>query len=285
MKPIVVATDFSPIAFNAALYAAEMAKSINGYIILLHVCPTPVTAAELPVIVDTATLVNDSEKLMAEHAAQLVHRTRERVMFETVVKGGGFFYELQLLCNSRKPYAVVMGCQGSSEAERLFFGSHVLHAMKQLAWPVIAVPPGARFSSIKKIGLATDFSNAAESTPVDELKVLVKDFHAELHVLNTGSAPSHDTDMVLQSHRLQQMLEPLNPSYDFIRHNDTDAGILEFADNNHIDLLIVLPRRHSLIEKLIFKSHTRQLVLHSHVPVMALHAQVSSISANVSGKG
>jgi len=33
----------------------------------------------------------------------------------------------------------------------------------------------------------------------------------------------------------------------------------------------VLPKRHGLLDKLIHKSHTKQLVLHSHVPVMAFH--------------
>lgn len=272
MKPIVVATDFSPAASNAAMYAAEMAKSINGYIILLHVCQAPVTAAELPVIVDMPTLISDAEKLMAEQTRQLVHHTEERVIFETVVKGGVFFHELQSFCNVCKPFAVVMGCQGTSEAERLFFGNHVLKAMKHLSWPVIGVPPGVKFSSIKKIGLATDFRDVETLTPVEELKVLIKDFNAELHVLNTGSGRSDDTEIVLQSHRLQEMLESLNPSYHFIKHHNIDEGILEYAEKNRIDLLIVLPRRHSLIEKLVFKSHTSELVLHSHLPVMALHA-------------
>jgi nucleotide-binding universal stress UspA family protein len=46
---------------------------------------------------------------------------------------------------------------------------------------------------------------------------------------------------------------------------------MEFAETNSIDLLVVLPKQHSLIEKLLFKSHVRQFVLHSHIPVMALH--------------
>ena len=67
------------------------------------------------------------------------------------------------------------------------------------------------------------------------------------------------------------MLVSLKPNYHFITDKDTDEGIIDFAEKNHIDLLIVLPKRHGLLDKLIYKSHTKQLVMHSHVPVMALH--------------
>lgn len=270
MKRIIVATDFSASAFNAALYAAEMAKSINGYVILLHVCQLPLSATELPVVVNAADLANDAERFMEDEARRLTHRTRELVMFETVVRTGGFYHELQLLCEKEKPYAVVMGCQGTTTAERLFFGDHVVPAMKHLAWPVIAVPPEARFSTIKKVALASDFEDVSANTPVEELKVLVKDFNAKLYVLNTGGEHDRDAEMVYGSHRLHQMLESLRPTYHFVKTNNTDEAIVEFADKHHIDLLIILPKRHGVIEKLLFKSHTRQLVLHSHVPVMTL---------------
>jgi nucleotide-binding universal stress UspA family protein len=51
-----------------------------------------------------------------------------------------------------------------------------------------------------------------------------------------------------------------------------DKGIIDFAEGNELDMLIVLPKRHGLIDSLMHRSHTKQLVLHSHVPVMALHA-------------
>jgi nucleotide-binding universal stress UspA family protein len=76
---------------------------------------------------------------------------------------------------------------------------------------------------------------------------------------------------VFESGLLQEMLGSIKPNYHFITSNQTDEGIIKFAEENSIDLLVVLPKRHSLLEKLMVKSSTKQLVLHSHVPVMALH--------------
>ena len=164
-----------------------------------------------------------------------------------------------------------MGSQGTTAAERLLFGSHTVYAMKHLVWPLITVPPQAKFSAVKKIGLACDFNKVVETTPVDEIKTLVNDFHAELHVLNTGKKEVFNPELVFESGLLQEMLAALKPEYHFITNENTDEGIMDFAEKNNIDLLVVLPKRHGLLEKLFLKSHSKQLVLHSHVPVMALH--------------
>ena len=164
-----------------------------------------------------------------------------------------------------------MGSQGTTAAERLFFGGHTVYAMKHLMWPLITVPPGATFSSVKKIGLACDFDKVVDTIPIDEIKMLVNDFNAELHVLNTGKKEVFDPEIVFESGMLQEMLRPSKTHCNFIINPDTDEGILDFVEKNNIDLLIVLPKRHGLLDKLIHKSHTKQLVLRSHVPVMAFH--------------
>ena len=271
MKTILVATDFSPVAMNAAIYAADMALAINAEIHLFHVHQIPINYSEMPVIVNEEEMMQNAQNTINETKEQLTQKTGGKLNIVTEVKTGVFFQELKMVCERIKPFSVVMGSQGKTAAERLFFGSHAVHAMKNLRWPIITVPPEARFSFFKKVGLACDFDKVIDSTPVDEIKMLVHDFHAELHILNTGSKKEFEPELVFESGLLQEMLAALKPNYHFISNKDTDEGIIDFAEKNDIDLLIVLPKRHGLLDKLIYKSHTKQLVLHSHVPVMALH--------------
>ncbi len=271
MKTIIVATDFSPAAFNAMNYAADMALSIKADLVLLHIIQIPVSYSDIPVVLNQDEMLRSTENDMNELAEQMKLSTKGKLNIKTEVRAGGFFYELKNFCEHVHPYSVIMGSQGTTAAERLLFGGHTLHAMKNLNWPLITVPPGAKFLIHKRIGLACDFQKVVESIPLDEIKMLVTDFNAELHVLNTGKKEVFDPGIVFESGMLQEMLGKLNPQYHFITNEDTDAGIMEFAEKNNIDLLVVLPRRHSIMDRLIHKSHTKQLVLHSHVPVMALH--------------
>ena len=271
MKKILVATDFSSAAFNAADYATDMALAIHADLLLLHVYQVPVSYGELPLTLSLEDMQSAAEKDMREFKEQLAKKTGNKLNIETEVRMGIFFHELRTVCEQINPYVVIMGSQGKTAAERLLMGGHAVYAMKHLNWPLITVPPGAAFSAIKKIGLACDFDKVVDTIPIDEIKTLVTDFKAELHVLNTGKKKVFDPEIVFESGLLQEMLAGLDPKYHFITTENTDEGIMDFTEKNQIDILLVLPRRHSLLDKLIHKSHTKQLVLHSHVPVMALH--------------
>jgi nucleotide-binding universal stress UspA family protein len=212
-----------------------------------------------------------AESAIGKLKDELIYRTGNKITIDTEIREGTFFHELDLLCEKINPYTVIMGSQGTTATERLVFGGHTVHAARYLKWPLITVPVDAVFSNIKKIGLACDFVKVTDSTPIQEIKNLVTDFKAELHVLNTGKKEAFDPAIVFESGMLQEMILDLNPRYHFITDENTDEGIMEFTEKNKIDLLIVLPRRHSIFEKLMNKSHTRQLVLHCPVPVMAMH--------------
>jgi len=271
MKKIIAATDFSPAAENALNYAADMANSIGAHLLLIHVTQLPVSFGDVPLAVYIEDLINAAEKDLAASADKINTRMNGRLGIEKQVKSGTFYEELSALCEVENPYAVVIGSQGKTKTERVLWGSHAVYAMKHLNWPTITVPPFAKYHSIRKIGLASDFAEVVNYTPVEEIKTLVKDFSAKLYVLNTAAQDSFDSEVVFQSGMLQEMIGSLNPSYHFIANENVEDGILQFARENNIDLLIVLPKHHKLIERITQTSHTKQLVIHSHVPVMALH--------------
>ena len=63
MKTIVVPTDFSASAEHASIYAAELAKSINATVLLLHVYQMPITMSDFPVLIISAEeLKNNADK-------------------------------------------------------------------------------------------------------------------------------------------------------------------------------------------------------------------------------
>lgn len=271
MKTILVATDFSPAAYNAAKYAADMATVIDASIFLLHVFQLPISYSEVPLTVTEGEMMQQAEVAMDDLKEKIMAKTANKIKVESEVRMGVFYRELKTSCEQINPYTVIMGSQGTTATDRLLFGGHTVHAMKHLMWPLITVPNGASFAEIKKIGLTCDFDKVVNTMPVEEIKTLVNDFHAELHILNTGKQTAFDPNIVFESGLLQEMLENVKPNYHFITSDHVDEGIINFAEKNSIDLLIVLPKRHGLFENLVHKSHTKQMVLHSHVPVMALH--------------
>ena len=274
MKPIIAPTDFSPVSLNAVNYAADMACAMNTNLILMHVCRLPVAYTEIPVTADTITgLIKDAEERLLQLKEDISAKIKDRISVSAEVRAGMVITEIEHLSAAVSPYAVVMGSQGHSSFERLFFGSNTLSAMKNLSWPLIVVPPEGKFKSIRKIGLACDLKRVVETAPVEEIKTLVKQFRAELHVIhvNREEEKTYTQEIIEESGLLQEMLDDLHPVYDFLNNVNIDEGLSEYAEKNDLDMLIVIPKKHGLFDKFFHKSHTKELIMHTHVPVMSVH--------------
>lgn len=274
MKTIIIPTDFSPVAANAVNYGVDMALAINASVLLFHVYNIPIAYGDVPVALLS---VDDMKKAAEENIERLKkdleHLTSGKLKIYTETRMGNVIDELEDLCAKIQPFAVVMGTTGTSAVERTLFGSNTLTAIKHLTWPVICVPRGKEYGKgIQKIGLACDFREVVETTPVSEIKEFVKEFHAQLFVLNVDNENKQlRPDKPEQSALLHTVLEEVNPEYHFITHKDIEDGINQFAEKNNLDLVIAIPKKHKLLEGLFKKSSTRQLVFESHVPVMCVH--------------
>lgn len=274
MKTLIVPTDFSPAAANAMKFAVDMATNINASVMLFHVYQVPVSMSDVPIVMVSAEeLRRSSETKLQELKYDLKHTNGGKIKIYTEARMGDVSDELEDVCKHIQPFAVIMGTNGASSVERILFGSTTLTAIRHLTCPVIVVPPGKEYGNgIRKIGFACDFEKVIESTPVKFLKTIVKEFGAELHVLNVDHENKHfKPETPEESILLHTLLEDLNPRYHFIDNADIEDGINDFVDNNNIDLLITIPKKHRLLDSLFKNSSTKQLVTQSHVPVMCVH--------------
>jgi nucleotide-binding universal stress UspA family protein len=274
MKLIVAPTDFSDFSLNAVNYAADLAASTHASLSIVHSCPLPTAFTEVPLPSETLTrLREDAEKQMQILKEKMRARTGGSIRLYTEIWDGMVIPPLRDYCEQVKPYAVVMSTQGAGAVERFLFGSNTIAAMKHLPWPLIVVPPDAAFKTIKKIGLACDMKNVVKTAPVGEIKLLVKEFGAELLVIhvNAEDEQSYDEDIINESGLLQEMIDELHPSYHFLNNTGIEEGLSDFAEKHKLDLLLVVPKKHNLISRIFHKSQAKKLVLHTNVPVMAVH--------------
>lgn len=273
MKTLLVPTDFSPVSINAMNYATDLALSIQANILLLHVYQVPLTITEVPVAnVSIEEMRDSSEIQLRELKESIEHITTGKLRVYTEARLGDTVDEIQAVADSIEPFAIVMGTHGASGFERVLLGSTTLTTIRHLKWPIIAVPPGTAFKQVRKLGLACDFRNVVASTPIAFIKQITQEFHAELHVLNVDQNNHYFMpDSTLESAYLDTLLQDLHPRYHFLHKDDVVDAITDFADTNNLDLVIVIPKKHKLLEGIFHKSSSAGLVNHSHVPVVAIH--------------
>ncbi len=274
MKSIIAATDFSSTSTNAVYYAAEMAKLINAELVLVNVYNIPVNYTDGIVMpVPLEELKTSSEKALDDLRKDILNKSGSTITVSARTRMGYVAEELEGLCSSIHPYAVVIGTRGKSNLEKTVFGSSALSIIKHLTSPVLCIPPGRKFDGgIKKAGFACDFKEVDETVPAELIRQFIKSFKAALHILHVDYKDKHyNSGTPAESLAIYHMFEDLKPQYHFIDNPDIEDGINEFSRNNQLDLLITIPKKHNIVEKIFRKSSTKQLINELPVPVMCIH--------------
>ncbi|MBK7761834.1 MAG: universal stress protein [Bacteroidetes bacterium] len=273
MNTLLIPTDFSPIADNAITYAIELASYYKLDIDLFHVAVVATTGADMMYIDVSNDFIQSAEAEMAKKISEL-NSKYPSIQFNGKVTTGQFIGSLQQYCNDTHPIAVVMGITGEGTAIDKLIGSNVILAMKNIHEPLLVVPRKAIFKPITNLCFACDMKKVVNSTPILSIKAFAKLFNAKIHMLNIDFENRHySANTPTELETLNEMFEGLETQYHFIEHENVQEAIDEFIEANSMDLLIMLPKKHSMFEGLFRKSHTKEMLYHSHVPILALHQQ------------
>lgn len=254
-------------------YALNLAKDINADIVLFHAYQVPVAFSEVPVVtLSLDEMKKQTDERMEELRDSVQHVTSGEINVSIYNVLGDTVEELELFCKKNNPFAIVMGTHGAGAFETLFLGSTTISTLHRMETPVLIIPPGASFKPIHRIGFACDYSQVAESTPIEEIEKWVQLFDAKLKVLNVDyNNRQFNPNVPMSLTKVHELLDPLKPDFHYIDDPDVEEGINAFAETHGIELLITIPKKHGLVGKLFQRSRTRSLALHAHVPILAIH--------------
>jgi nucleotide-binding universal stress UspA family protein len=270
MSTILVPTDFSEVASNAAIYAAKMASDIQADIVLLHAYNIPISLSEVPM-----PLLSDEEMREASHeglenVAAMLRKEGFQGAIRFEIGKGDFVSVLQETIETVQPLIVLMGITGKSEFETLLMGSNTFGAIRNLMVPVMVVPREASFRPVKRIAVALDLKNMKETIPAEQLLDMSGAMGATVHFVHIDSGndyPNSDTAIHLDA------LKHAFP--DAVCHFSDNLSLVDGLNNyvyeNGIDLLVMFPRKHNFFELLFNSSSTRKMALHTNVPLVTMH--------------
>jgi len=275
MKTILVPTDFSNTARNAAKYALALGSQIKASrIVLYNAFQAPISVDPMvPTVqlLDMDLMKKSSEEGLAQFKAELKADHFGDIEMDT-------FSEYNVLTGGINDLAIavaadfiVMGITGGGAVTETLIGSNAVSVSLHSTIPVIIVPPEASFQKINHVLLACDFKQVLETTPVKPLKLLLENTGAALHILHVNTSAEKAVDVSFESMVLDSLLKTNSPQYHFVENESFTDGINQFADSNNIDLIITIPKKHGFFDNIFKKSHTKRLAFHSHLPLMVMH--------------
>ena len=277
MKTILVPTDYSDTAKNAAAYAVHMAKQLQATKIVLYNAyqGSPVVSEPaMPAIpyIDIETLKDISEQGMKHFRKVVETDCPTTVQIEEKVEYAILSDEVEKICEATGADCIVMGVTGTTKFDEVLIGSTAISVMKHTKVPVLIVPANNRFTSVSNIMLATDLKNVVETTPAETIKELLQTTQASLHIVNIYEDESDiSADKVYQQELLNSLFKDSSPHFHVINNDSFIDGVNDFVDKQGIDLIIAIPKKHGFFANMFKERHTKKLAFHTHVPLMYIH--------------
>jgi len=270
MKKILVPTDFSKAAQNALDYAIQLAKKIDAEIFLHHAYTMPQSGSAVMIDVSDV-LKQDAEKNLAKEVER-VQADLGEVTMQTQSFYSGAVASIAEFCTKLSVDLIVMGTTGATGMKEMFVGSNTSALIKETSCPIIAVPAEFTSTEIKNIAVSTDLSHIKDGKIYNPLKELTKDTGGHLTLINISDNMTavDAAEFINEAADLDDLFMGIEHTFKFIEENDVEKGILNFVNENNIDLLAVVSRKRGFFERLFHKSVSKKLAMHAKVPILIL---------------
>ena len=269
-RKILVPVDFSEYAHNALKVAIAMAKKVDAQLVLLHAFDIPVPSAEMGLVIDT-NLAEDFERESEQKMKELYTTYPELGSLVAFHKIKVAFPSDAIMeeIDSGEIDLIIMGTHGAHSAFDELVGSNTLHVIQKSGKPVLAIPGISQMDSVKEILFAFDYQSITNSHMLQPLVDFARSFAAQIHILHiTEHIQKLDSDAIQEAKNLEQYLKDIPHHYHMLESKDVESGIEEYLQKHQIDVLAVMPRKHTLWDKIFKSSVTRKLIHHSNVPLL-----------------
>lgn len=275
MKKILFPTDFSETANNAFVYALEMAKCIDAEVIVLHVYDLPtVSYGEIPVTIsevyDSIELNNfENFKDQIPHLRKIAEQHQlGGVKMSHVLRHGDLVRIMKEMCHEDSIDMVVMGTNGASGLQEMFLGSNTGNAIVNIPVTVLSVPHQAKFERLKYFGFTTKF-NDTDRMALHKVIAIAKRFNAKVKCLTVRTHGFNVTEEGMEYWKSEFKNEPVE--FFLIPHDDVKETILDFVENQNINILAMVTHKRNFFEELFTHSLTQKLSYHMETPILAFH--------------
>lgn len=273
MKKILVPVDMSAAAGDALDYAIAYANEIQGSVKVVH-CFYPVTDASGAFV--SAQLITDLEQIQQERLDAFVQPWVEAGIDLDKELVLGFPAE-KIVELSKDPdiELIVMGNQGEHDLADRLFGSVSDYVTRHAYCPVWLVPKGGNWKAPANILYAANFESI-DNTSMDTIISLAQFFNSGLHFVHV-SEKEHQAATALEQEIYNKLAlkkaEGLSFNLINLEKGDVADLIREYAEANHIDLMVLITHHRNIWNSLVHKSVTKNLALSLPVPMLVLHRE------------
>jgi len=270
MRRILLPTDFSERAFNAARYVFKLFAGEEKTIYFLHVIEhTDQEAFQMgkenkiqESIVNLDGIIEDLKK--EDSAINFV--------LHPIVKFGDLHRNIEEIVPKENIDLIAIGSAGTQPGEfyrKSTIGSEIVSKM---ACPVLVIPEDVRPKNIDNIVIATDLKKFNNETLLDPIKEISKKFNSNIklvHIVEPGEKMMDIEDFEAKS--LAHDLKDSKVNLKLVEDKNVIHGIKEYIEIAEPTLLATIGRKNNFFDEIFHKSVTQKVISNSKVPILVMH--------------
>lgn len=277
-KRILIPTDFSKNALNAARYALSLYEGKDCEIFLLNIFRLNSYKTDSLIIPEPGSAAFESSKAASEEGfAKLLdilrlHHTNPRHRYHTISTFNFLSEALKETIASKDIDLVVMGTQGATGSKGVIFGSNTVMAMEKIReCPILAVPEGVRFTPPKEIVFPTDYKDPFKKRELNYLIEIAKMHDTAIRILHIKKEAKLSKEQENQKELLADLLRGVNHSFHNLSDIEIAKGISTFVKSRESDMIAFINRKHFFFNSVFSKPLVKEIGYHATTPILALH--------------
>ncbi len=268
MINIIIATDFSREARNAAFYAYQLGRELDANMILFNAYHVPQPSPGLGMSIARYDVQMQIESRLYDEAYFLDPR---RKFVEVACDEGEPEDAILKIANERNADLIVTGMKGRGRNFRKLFGSTASALSLKTNVPVIVVPDKVRYTYPETLLFASDMTSSNNEIS-KKLNAIERLLQSELHVVHIAKNKVEASYEYVYTPGANEKRVSIPQLSDDWACRDISSDLNRLAEKQHADLLVMIPHKHGLFEGLLGKTQTDQMFFDSKIPLLILPA-------------
>lgn len=278
MKNVLLPTDFSDNAKNAAAYAIELFKKQECNFHFLNTYTPAIAHSRFMAETLRGSDLAENESKASENGLQeTIENIRSMTnepghRFEAISSFDLLTHKVAETVNSKNIDLIVSGTKGASGYKQVFMGTNTVRMIKTVEnCPIIAVPEEYVFSIPKHIAFPTDFKDNFSADILDPLLKIANQFGSEIHIIHINEEERMDKFQESNRFTLMEYMAPISHNVHFMPHFSSKSNVIaKFLKELEIDMLALVYNEHGYLDRLIREPIVTNMAYHCSVPLLVL---------------
>lgn len=277
-KRILIPTDFSKNALNAARYTVDLYSKLNCDFYFLHVLNFKKYTNDNLIIPEEGSAAYESAKSDAEKNFEKLldslelHNYNPKHNYFTKYTHSFLSEAIKTLIAEKDIQLVAMGTKGATGSKTVLLGSNTVNAMEKIReCPVLAIPKDFSFKVPKEIVFPTDYKEPFKRSELNYLLEIGKMHQTSVAVLHLNKNKGLNAEQENNQKLLDDILGEMNHEFFSLTEKHLGKGIQTFVESRNSDMIAFINRKHLFFGSVITKPLVKEIGYDSDIPILALH--------------